>query len=109
MSRVLLTESSNCGFDIGLSGQPANSASHFFDLGTAEALLIRPRISPDASAHRSVLGLSSYRAANTHNGQRQHQRADRLQVTVGRVQQKGDKSPQLLELFHPHPAVATQR
>jgi hypothetical protein len=31
-----------------------------------------------------------------------------LQVAVGRVQHKGDKSPYLLDLLHPHPAVATQ-
>ena len=88
----LLTETSSCGFEIGLSGQHANSASHFFDLGTAEALLIRPCISPNPSAHFSVLCLPRYRATSTHHSERQHLCADRLQVAVGRVKKMSRKS-----------------
>jgi hypothetical protein len=90
-------------------GWHLETVSHFFQRGLALwIVLIATDKSHVTSAHFSVLGLPCRRGAHTHHGQSQHQRADRLQVTVRRVQHKGEKSPYLLELFHLRPAVATQ-
>ena len=94
---------------VALYGWHLETVSHFFQRGLPLWIIsIATDKSHVTSAHFSVLGLPCRRGAQTHHGQSQHQRADRLQVAVGRVQHKGDKSPYLLDLLHPHPAVATQ-
>ena len=83
---------------VGAYGWHAETVSQFFQRGLALWInSIATDKSHVTSAHFSVLGLPCRRGAHTHHGQSQHQRSNRLQVTVCRVQQKGNKSPQLLK------------